>query len=94
MSDMPTQDESWRAVTIAHTTTGVFRFSYGGPPTPVAEFGTLFSPEVAAVNVLILPQARYASWFREAPELATATALSTRQIVCVAGPVGAKVFPS
>lgn len=78
--------------TVVATSTGAFCFSYDGPATTLASFTTAFSSTVASVNSLQLPAGNYLSWFRAAPALATATSLSSGQIVCVSAPVGSSVF--
>jgi len=78
--------------TVTATTTGTYCFAYSGPTTAVANFGTLFTSAVTGVNILQLPAGNYMSWFAAAPTLATATSLTSGQIVCVAAAVGSNVF--
>src|ERR1035437_9470605 len=89
------QDPSTPAAqTVTATKTGVYCFIYSGPTTPVANFVTLFTGGITAVNQMTLPDGSYHSWFQLAPGLATITVLNNGDIICVAAPAGTAVFMS
>jgi hypothetical protein len=78
--------------TVTSLNNGTFCFTYTGPTTQVAGFATLFAPTVSSVNIR-KTQAGYWSWNRSAPQLATATSITSVQTACVSAPIGSQVFP-
>lgn len=81
-------------VRVASTATGIFCFQYSGPTTTAANFGSLFTTAVTAVNKLNFPDGSYSSWFPAAPDLATISSIADGAVLCVAAPIGTLVFVS
>jgi len=80
------------AQTVTSTKTGVYCFIYSGPTVPVANFVTVFTTGVNAVNLITLPDGTYNSWFRLAPGLATITVLNNGDLICITATPGTAVF--
>jgi hypothetical protein len=77
--------------TVPAGSAGPLCFTYLGPATTAASFGSFFNTAIDGVN-LQASDGSYTSWFRALPSAATIGSIAAGARLCVSGPAGTMVF--